>query len=91
MGEERQQTQNRDDLELELVRLVGDALWKRVQAQKQNTDDEDHDDEKYRHHRHKDVAFARPRDEGRQMVRCNRVELIRHFPLSAQHANPAWK
>ena len=38
VGEQRDQAEHRDDLELQLVSPVRDPLWQRMQAKKQNAE-----------------------------------------------------
>ena len=69
MGEQREEPQDSDDLELQLLRLVSHPLRQRVQFQIEIANREDGDDQDDPHHDHQDIRFAGCRDEGGQMVR----------------------
>ena len=88
MGEERQKSQDGDDLKLQFLRLVRHPFGQRVQTQIEIADRQDGDDQKDTHHDHPDVRFAGRRDEGRQMVGSQRMKLIAHeFLLSRNIAS----
>ena len=60
MGEQRQQPQHSDDLELQLLRLVSHPLGQRVQLQIEVANRENGDNQEDTHHDHPDVRFAGP-------------------------------
>ena len=69
MGEEREKPEDRDNLELQFLRLVRHPFRQRVQSQIEIADRKDRKDQKNADHHHPDVRFAGRRDEGRQVVR----------------------
>ena len=73
--------QHRDDLELQLVRLVRHALRQRVQAQEQVADRQHGDDQDDGHDRHQDVAFTGCLDERGHVVDRGRMLFCRHLGL----------
>src|SRR5262245_6480354 len=81
MCEERNETQDSDKLELQLVGLMRHALGQGMQPKEQNAEhqyaerqDDGHDD-------HKHVGFTRGGDERRQMVGGSGVKRISHTVL----------
>lgn len=73
--EEREQAEDGNDLELDLMPLVRHALRQRVQAQEQNAKSEDTQDKQDRHRDHKGIGLARRGDEHRQMLGRGGVQL----------------
>lgn len=66
--EEREQAEDGDDLELDLMPFMRHALRQRVQAQEQNAEPEDTQDKQDRHRDHEGVGLTRRGDEHRQML-----------------------
>jgi hypothetical protein len=81
MGEQRQESQDSDDLELQLLRLVSHPLGQRVQLQIEVANRQDGDNQEDAHHDHPDVRFAGRRDETGQVVRGQWVKLIAQSSL----------
>jgi hypothetical protein len=73
MSEQRQQTQNGDNLDLHFLSSVGDPLGQRVQAQKQDTDAENGADDHQSGHGEQDVRLAGRGDKARHMTGCIRM------------------
>ncbi len=71
MREQRQQAQNSDDLELQL--LVAEALGQRVQPEEHDAKPEDDEKHEDRGDGEQDVGITGRRQKPRQMVRCGRV------------------
>src|SRR5215204_2890284 len=78
VGEERQEAKHGDDLELQLVPLVRQALRQRVQLQEKVSEDQDDDDQHDRRDNQKDIGLAWRGDERREMMRSGRVSLGTH-------------
>ena len=75
MGEERQEAKHGDDLELQLVTLVRQALRQRVQLQEEVAEYQHDDDQHDRRDDQKDIGLAWRGDERREMMRGGRVKL----------------
>src|SRR5262249_53549583 len=71
--EQGNEAQHGDDLELQLVAPVRDALGQGVQSEEQDTDAQNGAEENHGHDHHEHVGLAGGGDERRQMVGCYRV------------------
>jgi hypothetical protein len=69
VGEEGEQAQYGDDLELQFVGLVRHALGQGVQPQEQEADRQHGDHQKHRHDHHEDIGLAGRGDERWQVMR----------------------
>ena len=69
VGEERQEAKHGDDLELQLVPLVRQALRKRMQLQEEVAEYEQYDDQYDRRNNQEDVGLAGRSDERREVMR----------------------
>ena len=59
----------RDDLELQLLRLVRHAFRQRMQAQKEISDGQDRGDQEHRYGHHENVRVPGAGDEARKVMR----------------------
>ena len=73
MREQSQQPQHRDDLELQLLRLVRHPFGQRVQAKEQQSDGKHGQDQKDGHDHHEGVGLTWRRNEWRKVVGGRRV------------------
>src|SRR6266850_6102792 len=93
MGEQRQEPQHSDDLELQLLRFVSHPLGQRVQFQIQVANRQDGDNQEDAHHHHPDVRFDGRSDETGQMVGSQWMKLIAqmflHVLANIRSRNPA--
>jgi hypothetical protein len=71
--EEGDQAEDGDDLELEFMSLVGDALGKRMQPEEENSDGQHGPDQEQCHEDHETVGLTGSSDERRQMVGSGRM------------------
>ena len=78
VGEERQEAKHGDDLELQLVPLVRQALRKRMQLQEEVAEYEQYDDQYDRRNNQKDIGLAGRSNERREVMRGGRVKLPTH-------------
>ncbi|QVL50490.1 MAG: hypothetical protein KFB96_08730 [Thiocapsa sp.] len=82
MGEEREEPQHRDDLELHLLTAMRQLLGQRMELEIKDADT-DHGDQHEDGHRHEQhIGFPRRGDEGWQVVDCGRVWQVRHTKMS---------
>src|SRR5580704_1736276 len=89
MREQRDQAQDGDDLELQLLRPMRHPLGQRVEAEEQKTKSQDGKRQDDGHDDHKDIGLARRGDERRQMMRRGRVKWLSHTEtLSSRSTSP---
>src|SRR5262245_26654040 len=74
MRKERDEAQDGDNLELDLVRSVCDPLRQRVQSPVQDAERHHSNQQKYADDNHEHIGFAGSGDERRQMVGSSGVE-----------------
>jgi hypothetical protein len=89
VGEEGQQAEHGNDLELDLLGFVRHALRQGVQAQEHKSDGQNGEDQNHGHRRHEDVRVLRAGNERRQMLGRGGVEGCIHQGLP-RGARQAW-
>jgi len=74
-GEERE---DRDDFEMHLADTMRQAFRQRMQVQVKIADEQNDQDREDDHHVHQKIGLTGSRDEGRQVVRRERVQGVGH-------------
>src|SRR5262245_25800956 len=78
MREEGNETQDGDNLELQLVGSMRHALWQRMQPKKQNAEHQDGESQDDSHDDHEHVCLTGGSDERRQMMGGSGVKRLGH-------------
>ena len=84
VGKERQQAENGDDLELQLLRFVRHALGQRVQPQIDVADRQNGSDQDDANDHHQDVRVTRRGDKRGQMMRRVRMKQLAQAALHSR-------
>ncbi len=79
VGEERDQRQDADDLQLHFAGAMRHVLGQSVQAQVKDADHKDHQQDEDDHHVEENVGLTRRGDERRQMGNRSRMQGIFHL------------
>jgi hypothetical protein len=90
MGKQRKQTQDRYDLKLELLRLVGYPLWQAMQPEVEISDTKNCGDQHETHSDHQYIRVARCGNEEREMVGCQGMNLIAQLQHSTKSGFPSY-